>query len=656
MDEQSLRNLRQKTTASERGDVLAYCRHCQTEWSSDELVESYLICGEAVEGLTTFPDGEARRLKAMAIEYQKQTTEEPEIKQYIVNAAYNHHSHTKSCFERHASADEGNGGRKRKEEVTECRYRYPQRMQRQTIVQNASSNIVSWYGRDGSQSDRYIKEVCPKRAPYDVFQNVCCQAISYSKLTCNTNISAVMPGPIGQYTFKYNLKGTQKEDTKEYSGVKEAMQRVLSKLQTYESDRLEAVKRLLAASFAHQKTNVVGAAMASYLTRNRSRFLFSHNMAWCPLKDLRSLVEGGEANVLIAENNKVPFFQCAALHYLCRPLELEDVSAFEFYSKYEVVRKTKRNSNKLLQFSNTNHFRHPSYREKTGTFLQGVRQRSEEHLLKVFQYEFPDTAEFGGSLLEETTEINMEMEGYCKLAVLLFVPFREMLDLQENGSFTLCLREAVKEGHIGKVEQQFLQNLQDTRSNSFRVTKVEDDLQRRTQLISTSNDSQEWSSDMEENIEGHGIDELLQCLEDEMEMTDYENQDEATDWETPCSINFTPLRSKGSERCGYKDLAGMGLNERTAFEALMEVENEGVTATEEGNMPENEVVVEPVTVPTQHDIVTVLVSKTSRRRRTFREIIGNTEAVSVLEAKWLSKKYYRLGKKTWTVAKGELSK
>ena len=30
------------------------------------------------------------------------------------------------------------------------------------------------------------------------------------RLTCNTNITAVMPGPIGQYAFKYALKGTQK--------------------------------------------------------------------------------------------------------------------------------------------------------------------------------------------------------------------------------------------------------------------------------------------------------------------------------------------------------------------------------------------------------------------------------------------------------------
>ena len=98
------------------------------------------------------------------------------------------------------------------------------------------------------------------------------------------------------------------------------------------------MKRLLSASFAHQKTNVVGAAMASYLTRNKARFMFSHKTVWCPLKDIESLLEGGEANVYISQNRNIPFFQCAALHYICRPLELEEMSAFEFYSQYEVIR------------------------------------------------------------------------------------------------------------------------------------------------------------------------------------------------------------------------------------------------------------------------------------------------------------------------------
>jgi hypothetical protein len=69
---------------------------------------------------------------------------------------------------------------------------------------------------DGSSEDQYIKEVCVCQPAYDAFQNVSCHAISHSKLTCNTNVAAIMHGPIGEYSFKYHLKGTQKDDTEEY--------------------------------------------------------------------------------------------------------------------------------------------------------------------------------------------------------------------------------------------------------------------------------------------------------------------------------------------------------------------------------------------------------------------------------------------------------
>ena len=64
----------------------------------------------------------------------------------------------------------------------ECRYRYPQRAKRSTIIQNASESLVPWYDWDGTKEERFIKEVCPKRGvSYYGFQNVCCPAVSYSK-------------------------------------------------------------------------------------------------------------------------------------------------------------------------------------------------------------------------------------------------------------------------------------------------------------------------------------------------------------------------------------------------------------------------------------------------------------------------------------------
>ena len=634
VDDQCLRNLRQKKGTSDNDEVLAYCPECYTGWSSDELVESYLIHGQNILGMTSFPDTDVRRLKSMAIDYQRDAIEDESVLPCVVNAAYNHHSHTRSCFEKYDEVgEERHCGKDKNKKPEECRYRYPQRMHRETIIQNASAAVVSWYAWDGSKTDRFIKEVCPRRGKYDVFQNICCPAISHSKLTCNTNITVVMPGPVGQYSFKYNLKGTQKEDTKEYSAVKEAMQKVLSKLRTYNCEKSEAVKRVLAASFAHQRTNVVGAAMASFLTRKKSRFLFSHKVVWCPLRDMQSLLQGGQASVSLTQNNNnVPFFQCAALHYLCRPIELEEVNAFDFYSKYEAVQATWRNRLSLLKFTNDFVFHHPSYRTRSGIFLQGVRKRETPQLVKVFQYEFPDTAEFNGSFLDDEVVITKSMEHYSMLLLLLFVPFRELSDIVLDDSFTKFLREVYRTGHIGETAISFMQNMLDTRANSFRVSRLEDDLQRRTKLmkLSENDDDDESVTEIQEEMEGVTLDEMLYFLE----MEGNSNSDCTNDvTSTPGEVNLAPLRNKGSEKCGYNCLSGMRVGEMDNLKSLLHIEekvNENMDDQDENNGEEDSVA--SVTNPSQHNVVTVLLSKTSRRQMSFQEITKNEEVVSLLEA------------------------
>jgi hypothetical protein len=65
---------------------------------SSELVESFLVIKVKVAGLEKFSDNEVRRLKAMAVEYQKGGAISS-LSSCIIDAAYNHHSNTSSsCF------------------------------------------------------------------------------------------------------------------------------------------------------------------------------------------------------------------------------------------------------------------------------------------------------------------------------------------------------------------------------------------------------------------------------------------------------------------------------------------------------------------------------------------------------------------------------
>ena len=68
--------------------------------------------------------------------------------------------------------------------------------------------------------------------------------------------------------------------------------------------------------------------------------------------------------------------------------------------------------------------------------------------VKIFQCDFPDTAEFGGSILDASTPVTETTETYARLALLLFCPFRNLSGLLCQGSYTLKFRQAVSVGVI----------------------------------------------------------------------------------------------------------------------------------------------------------------------------------------------------------------
>ena len=124
-------------------------------------------------------------------------------------------------------------------------------------------------------------------------------------------------------------------------------------------------------------------------------------------------------NLSILQNGKTHIFQNSAFHYLCRPHILRHLSAYDFYSQYEVKNKTKSNENDLYQFDNSSYI-HPSYRNKTQTYVQGVQLKENPTLIKIFQYDFPDSVDFNGNILDENTKITTAREQYACNVLLLF--------------------------------------------------------------------------------------------------------------------------------------------------------------------------------------------------------------------------------------------
>ena len=290
---------------------------------------------------------------------------------------------------------------------------------------------------------------------------------------------------------------------------------------------------------------------------------------------------------------------------------------------------TSYNAVTLMRFNNEAPFIHPSYNSSSGTFLQAVRKRNVSQLIKVFHYDFPDTAEFHGSMLDETVHINEAMEQYCKMILLLFYPYCQLSDLALDGYFTLRVRHAVATGKIGAKAVTFLQNMEDTRSNSFRLTGLYFVAKLMKRGINPTTDDESGNNDRD--IEGDYLEQLLDSLGLEGDMADHVATEPHV---LPQSVNLTAIRQKGVQKCGYESLAAMSMNDPQEIAlSVLQVEEASTQSSELENaaLTGNDGS-EQIILPTQHDIVTVLLKRTSRRSITFQDIINSTEPINLLEA------------------------
>ena len=74
------------------------------------------------------------------------------------------------------------------------------------------------------------------------------------------------------------------------------------------------------------------------------------------------------------------------------------------------------------------------------TFEKIKNDRNKKQLSKIYQYDFPDTANFNGDILELSTRQTDDTEKYSQNVLLLFWPFRTQTDLKYLDSYTLKLR------------------------------------------------------------------------------------------------------------------------------------------------------------------------------------------------------------------------
>jgi hypothetical protein len=114
--------------------------------------------------------------------------------------------------------------------------------------------------------------------------------MSSCRAPCNSNVSFLTGARAAIYTSCYASKGTQKEDTNEYKKMASYVANRFME-QRRENTLFEGLSRLMGAVMVGTSEHVCAAPMAAYLVRNQSRFRFSVNFKYIPVREVLHLIQ-----------------------------------------------------------------------------------------------------------------------------------------------------------------------------------------------------------------------------------------------------------------------------------------------------------------------------------------------------------------------------
>ena len=181
----------------------------------------------------------------------------------------------------------------------------------------------------------------------------------------------------------------------------------------------------------------------------------------------------------------------------------------------------------------------------------------------MYQYDFPDTAEFGTSLLDNTAATNESKEKYCQLVLLLFSSYRSIFDLKGcNETGLHHFKHLVPKKHINDKNLWFLQNLQDAKSNCLCLKSTSDPLQHQTEQFLPADVAFDLEKDSKEDnqhelvLQDELLDHLLQEMTSDLQQN---NKNDTCNDVIPDVFSARKIRQKGSHLCGYEHLANMRL-------------------------------------------------------------------------------------------------
>ena len=488
VDETQLAQMRHKRKCFDHLGHIATCPKCSKKFGLHEIVANSLNFVDPLnEFKYAFPD-HTKRLDSLVYEMEKDFNwwagppQKKARRLFVSNVHSNLHyvTHSTRCFKKESS----------------CYASLPRNPSlKMGITFSRDKSIwVDWHGR---QHEKHIFDTELLRPIEDAYTNTHNAELSRLYL-CNNNVATAMTGASVFYCTAYNTKKTQKEEKQAYDNMAKTLIAVLRKQE--ENPDLNAglittqlgFRRLLMGIYRHTNSLVIAGPMAHYLALTESRYRFSHEHEYVPIRGLSRILKGETCAMYLTrvdQDRQVPF--CRALNYILRPKEFESMSPYCFFSKIRVIKMSELESqHECFNFEEN----HPKHKISTCVYHKHARIPNIDWTF------FGDAKLLKKPLLEPSNSTNYVFsdydEEYARKYLLAFVAYRKESNLTRYNSYTKRICHAY---NIGELTDHLdtMQNIQNIR-NSLDAGRMKDNMaccEKDPEKINATPDNDEEDSD-----------------------------------------------------------------------------------------------------------------------------------------------------------------
>jgi hypothetical protein len=239
-------------------------------------------------------------------------------------------------------------------------------------------------------------------------------------------------------------------------------------------------RRILAGIYTQTSAHIVGVPMAHYNAINGSRFKFSFDRSYLPVHGLEGILKGTSVVMTFKKLNGKSVSFHKAFNYLYRPVHMEQMPIYKFYSETKFVNISEARKAGMGYFEYTEkHIFHKS---------EGVVYRITD-AVPTFPWTWLGSAKsFLTSILHPANKV-----------MLLFVPFRWREDLQPDGGFYQnALQKAHEDARITNDMIEIAENIQ-TIHNSLALRISKNSLSAETKLTETGAFENANGDDVDDN-------------------------------------------------------------------------------------------------------------------------------------------------------------